>query len=102
MFHADLILAHAGQLITCSGRAPRTGAAQGVAPALADGAVASLDGRIVFAGTASELERQVAPIPGAVRFDAGGRTIVPGFVDAHTHALFAGDRRGELQQRLAG
>jgi imidazolonepropionase len=100
--HADLIVTHARQLITCAGPAPRSGSAQGEAPAIADGAVASLDGRIVFAGRSSDLERDVTPLPGAVTLDASGRTIVPGFVDAHTHAMFAGDRRGELRQRLAG
>ena len=34
--------------------------------------------------------------------DAVRLSIVPGFVDAHTHAIFAGDRRGELRRRLAG
>ena len=34
--------------------------------------------------------------------DAAGCTVVPGFVDAHTHLVYAGDRRDELRQRLAG
>jgi imidazolonepropionase len=40
--------------------------------------------------------------PHATRVDARGGTVVPGFVDAHTHVVFAGDRRQELQRRLAG
>jgi imidazolonepropionase len=40
--------------------------------------------------------------PGAVRLDARGCAVVPGFVDPHTHAVFAGDRRDELRRRLAG
>ena len=40
--------------------------------------------------------------PGAVVLDAGGGTVVPGFVDPHTHVIYAGDRREELRRRLAG
>jgi imidazolonepropionase len=67
-----------------------------------DGALASHAGRIVFAGPSSELARQVAPAPGATIVNLHDRSIVPGFVDAHTHAVFAGDRRDELRRRLAG
>ena len=41
-------------------------------------------------------------LDGIVRVDARGCTVVPGFVDAHTHVVYAGDRREELRQRLAG
>ncbi len=69
---------------------------------VADGALAAHDGRIVFAGASADLERCVAPLPGAAVVDLTGRSIVPGFIDAHTHAVFAGDRRDELRRRLAG
>jgi imidazolonepropionase len=39
---------------------------------------------------------------GAVVLDAAGGTVVPGFVDPHTHVVYAGDRREELRRRLAG
>ena len=99
---ADLIIRHARSLFTCAGPAPRRGAGQAVAGAVADGAVASLDGIIVFAGTTAECDRQITPAPGARVLDASDRTIVPGFVDAHTHAVFAGNRLEELRRRLAG
>ena len=41
-------------------------------------------------------------VPGAVVLDAAGGTVVPGFVDPHTHVVYAGDRREELRRRLAG
>ena len=44
----------------------------------------------------------MAPLAGARQIDAGGQSVVPGFVDAHTHAVFAGDRCQELRLRLAG
>jgi imidazolonepropionase len=98
----DLIIRNARQLITCAGPAPRRGAAQSALDVLADGALASLDGRIVYAGPSSDLDARVAPLPGARHIDAAGRSVVPGFVDAHTHAVFAGDRREELRLRLGG
>ena len=69
---------------------------------MADGAIAAHDGRIVFAGTSSELSDRITPTPDARIVDLTGHSIVPGFVDGHTHAVFAGDRRDELRRRLAG
>jgi imidazolonepropionase len=69
---------------------------------VADGALAARAGRIVFAGATTEADRQVEPTPGATIFDLHHRSIVPGFVDPHTHAVFAGDRRDELRRRLGG
>jgi imidazolonepropionase len=69
---------------------------------VADGALAAREGRIVFAGATADLGRAVAPLPGAAVFDLTDRSIVPGFVDPHTHAVFAGDRRDELRRRLGG
>ncbi len=98
----DLIVRNARQLITCAGPAPRRGAAQASLDVVADGAVASLEGTIVYAGPSAGLATRVEPLPNARLVDAGGHSIVPGFVDAHTHAVFAGDRREELRRRLAG
>lgn len=89
-------------MVTCAGPAPRCGAAQREVSPIHQGAVASSGGRIVFVGPDRELERSVDVAPGAVVLDAGGGTVVPGFVDPHTHVIFAGDRREELRRRLAG
>jgi imidazolonepropionase len=102
MTPADLIIRGARQLITCAGDAPRRGAAQADLGAIPDGAVAAFDGVIVYAGPTSELDATVSPAPGARVIEAAGHSLVPGFVDAHTHAVFAGDRRDELRRRLAG
>ncbi len=102
MLTADLLIRHARTLYTCAGPVPRCGPSQGDAGALADGAVASLAGTIVFVGDTATCDRAVRPAPGARVVDASGHTVVPGFVDAHTHVLFAGDRRDELRRRLAG
>jgi imidazolonepropionase len=100
--HADLVLHDASEILTCRGPAPRRGAAQADAGAIREGSVAALGGRIVFVGDAARCRDEVELLPGAVHVDARGCTIVPGFVDAHTHAVYAGDRRGELRRRLAG
>jgi imidazolonepropionase len=102
MHPADFVIRHLRQLIPCEGPAPRRGTAQGVAPGIGDGALATHEGTIVFAGPTQGLAAAVAPLPGARVIDAPGYSLVPGFVDAHTHVMFAGDRGGELRRRLAG
>ncbi len=102
MITADFIIERADLVATCAGPAPRRGTAQREITAVRSGSIAAHDGRIVFVGPADALDRDVAVQPGAVRLDARGCTVVPGFVDPHTHIVYAGDRRDELQQRLAG
>jgi imidazolonepropionase len=88
--------------VTAAGPAPRRGADQGRVDTIPDAALAVTAGRIVFAGPDRELEREVALSPDTRVIDARRWSVVPGFVDAHTHALYAGDRREELRRRLAG
>ena len=64
-----------------------------------DGAVASLDGRIVFSGAASDLP---ASLDTAQTIDCQGRWITPGLIDPHTHLVHGGDRAHEFELRLAG
>jgi imidazolonepropionase len=66
--------------------------------AVEDGVVASLDGRILYAGSAAE-----APAFDAREtIDCEGRWITPGLIDPHTHLVFGGDRAHEFELRLAG
>jgi imidazolonepropionase len=99
---ADFLIENADLIATCRGPAPRTGSAQRQISALAHGAVAAHAGRITWIGPADAVHDHVSLLPGAVRVDVRGCTVLPGFVDPHTHVVYAGDRRGELQQRLAG
>ena len=99
---AETVVLHLGQLATCAGPAPRRGAAQGSVEIVEDGALAIIDERIVFAGRTTDLEKAVTIAHATVVHDAPHLSAVPGFVDPHTHAVFAGDRRAELRQRLAG
>jgi imidazolonepropionase len=102
MIEADFILHDADVAYTCRGPAPRRGADQRNAQPIQNASIASNSGRIVFVGSAIDCAGHVQAAPNAVRVSARGRTVVPGFVDPHTHLVFAGDRRSELQQRLAG
>jgi imidazolonepropionase len=102
MTPADLVVRNIGCLATLAGAAPRTGAGlRDLAPVEAV-AVACHRGRIVYAGPEAGLPAAVAPEPGATVLDADGAAVVPGFVDAHTHLAFAGNRDEEIRRRLAG
>ena len=97
----DLLIEHAAQLITmASPGGPKRGAAMRELEIIADGALAIAAGRIVAAGPTDAVRAQ-APSP-ARRIDARGKAVLPGFVDAHTHVIFAGDRVGEFERRLEG
>jgi imidazolonepropionase len=99
---ASLLIEHLDQLYDVAGPAPRTGSRQGHLTPIADGAVAANAGRILAVGTTAEVRRQVSVDDSTRVVDGRGRSLVPGFVDPHTHVIFAGDRRDELRQRLAG
>ena len=102
MLAADFLIEHASVIATCGGTVPRRGPAQRDIASIHNASIAALDGRIVWVGPADAVGRHIDMTAGATRVDARGCAVVPGFVDAHTHVVYAGDRRGELQQRLAG
>ena len=99
---ADFVIENADLIATCAGPAPRRGPAQREITPLLDSVVAAHEGVITYVGPREGLSKQVEVVGGATRIDARGCTVVPGFVDPHTHVVFAGDRGGELQRRLAG
>jgi len=99
---ADFVIEHASLVATCAGPAPRRGAAQGDITPIHDASIAAHQGVIVYVGPRDRLHASVQIRTNATRVDATGCTVVPGFVDPHTHVVFAGDRRHELQRRLAG
>jgi imidazolonepropionase len=99
---ADFVIDHASLVATCAGPAPRRGPAQGDITPIRDGCVAAHQGVIVYVGPAPDAEDQLDLHDEAVRLDARGCTVVPGFVDPHTHLVFAGNRQDELHRRLAG
>ncbi len=98
--HADLLIDNAGQLLTlASPGGPKRGAAMRDLGLVTGGAVAVRDGRIMAVGPSAELRRA---IDADIHLDAAGGTVMPGFVDPHTHLVWAGDRADEFEMRIAG
>ena len=100
--NATLVIEHLDELHPVEGPAPRAGARQGDHTFIPDGAIASDGSRIVAAGSTAHVRETVTIGHDTRVVDGRGRSLVPGFVDAHTHVVFAGDRRDELRRRLAG
>lgn len=95
---------HCGQLVTLAGKAgSRRGAGEmrqlGI---VEDGAMVIADGKIERTGTTDNLRAALAVEKHLDVIDAQGCLITPGFVDAHTHMVFAGSRVAEFEQRIAG
>jgi imidazolonepropionase len=89
------------QLVTLSGPTrPRTGTDMRDLAIIQNGAMLIEAGRIRQVGTRSEIEALIEKDCGIV--DAGNRVVLPGFVDAHTHPVFAGNRANEFEQRVSG
>jgi imidazolonepropionase len=99
--NVDVLIEHAAQLITVAAPGgPKRGAAMRELDAIPDGALAAAGGRIVAVGTTAEVRARVDGA--ATVIDARGKVVLPGFVDAHTHVVFAGDRVDEFELRLQG
>lgn len=97
---ADLVISNIGQLVTCAsaGKLSRGPSMSNIA-VIEDGAIAVADGKFAGVGTLREIERDFES--GEV-IDAGGRAVCPGFVDPHTHIVFAGDRLDEFESKIKG
>jgi imidazolonepropionase len=95
---ADLIIHSASQLLTLAG-GPQRGPALGDLGIVEDGAIAVADGNILAVGSTDEIQHQFST---QRTIDAGGAVVLPGFVDPHTHLIFAGDRAAEFEMRIAG
>ncbi len=96
----DLIIHSANQVITLSGGAPKRGAEQGNLGILREGAIAIDGDEIVAVGDTLDI-LSLADVH-TRKLDARGKVVLPGFVDAHTHVVFAGDRADEFEMRLKG
>jgi imidazolonepropionase len=102
MIEADLAVVGISELATPQGSTARLGADLSRLRVVPDAAVACRDGRIVFAGTERDFRQAVRLPAGGRTLDARGGTVLPGFVDAHTHLPFAGWRESEFNERLSG
>ena len=99
---SSLEIRNAACLATPLGTSARRGPAQGEILRIPDAALRAENGILVFVGTEAEYARRFAGRPAAVSLDATGKTLLPGFVDAHTHPVWVGDRGEEIGRRLAG
>ena len=99
--NADILIVNAKELLTLAGleRSPRTGKQMRELGIVRDGALAIHEGRIVGVGTTREMQRIFRA--GYV-VNAQGKTVLPGFVDPHTHLVFVGSREDEFQLRVEG
>ena len=97
----SLAIINCSQLVTLAGPArPRTGAEMLALGVVSRGGLFVRDGLIERAGTSGEIEPLIDASTTVV--DAGGRVLLPGFVDAHTHPVFAGTRVDEFEERSKG
>ena len=92
---------HASELVTCKGPAPKKGKDMADIGLIADGGVLIHDDKIFAVGTTEELDKMVNLDEYEV-IDATGKTVLPGFVDSHTHFVFGGYRANEFSWRLKG
>ncbi len=96
-----LTVVNCGELVTLAGppRA-RVGTEMRRLGIVPNGGMRIRDGRITVIGPSHQIEAQISSSDVVV--DAGGRTVLPGFVDAHTHTVFAGNRADEFEMRAEG
>lgn len=93
-----MLIHSASQLLTLSG-GPQRGRKLGYLGIIKDGALLIEGEKIAAIGKSSEM---LEHFPDEPRVDANGKVVMPGFVDPHTHAIWAGDRSAEFEQRLQG
>src|SRR3954454_4439038 len=92
---------HAAQLVTMAGpKGPRVREQMRELAIIPDGGMLIEDGRVVATGRSSEIEKALPA--GAEIIEARGKVVLPGFVDAHTHPVFGGDRVDEFEMRAQG
>jgi imidazolonepropionase len=95
-----LAVLHASQLVTLAGpKRPRVSAEMSELAIIRDGGMVIREGKIDIVGSSNEIEKIAGD---AEVVDAGGRVVFPGFVDAHTHLVFAGNRLDDFERRARG
>ena len=97
---ADLVISNIGQLVTCaSGGVPKRAAAMRDVGLITDGSVVVVNGKITAVGNSRDISDDWTADE---IIDAGGKVVCPGFVDSHTHIVFAGDRLDEFELKIKG
>lgn len=98
---ADTLIVNASELVTLAGgnEKPRTGKQMRELGIIKNGCVAIKDGRILAVGKTPEIRKNFRA---ENIVNASGKTVLPGFVDPHTHLVFSGSREDEFQMRIEG
>lgn len=95
------LITNCAELVTVAGSTPRRGRALRNIGIIEDGALLVHTGKVVAIGA----RRRIEKLPAARRarkLDAGGRVVLPGFVDSHTHLVFPASRAAEYEMRIGG
>src|SRR5438552_7690274 len=96
----SLAVLHASHLVTLAGpKRPRVGCEMSELAIIRDGGMLIRDSKIDILGPSDEIEKNAR---GSEIVDARGRVVLPGFVDAHTHLVFAGNRLDDFERRARG
>jgi len=97
----DWLITGCSQLLTLRGAVPRRGRALRELGIIRDGAIVVRDDRIAAIGPRRRIER-LREARRAEKLELGGRVVLPGFVDSHTHLIFPATRAAEYEQRISG
>ena len=95
-----MIIKNASQLVTCSGFAAKKGKEMNDLGIIEDGAVVIEEGVIKWVGKTKDIPRHYEKVAEVI--DATNKTVLPGFIDSHTHFVFGGYREEEYSWRLKG
>jgi imidazolonepropionase len=97
---SSIAILHASQLVTLAGpKRSRAGRELSELAIIPDGGMLIRDGRIDIVAPTTDIEKEAG---GAEIIDAHGKVVLPGFVDAHTHLVFAGNRLDDFERRVRG
>lgn len=100
MEKVNILILNAAQLVTCANNGrPKRGEQMRDVGMIQNGAVAVQDGKILAVGSTDEITSQYES---DTVIDASGKAVVPGFVDCHTHTVYAGSRLDEFEMQIAG
>jgi imidazolonepropionase len=94
---ADLLITGISQLVTAEGARAKHGCEMSALKVVRDAAFAVSEGRIAWVGSARDWDGQAERI-----VDVGGSAVLPGLIDPHTHAVWAGDRMADFDARTSG
>jgi imidazolonepropionase len=94
---ADLLMRGISQLVTAEGAGPKHGAAMRRLKVVEHAALAVAEGKFLWTGAEADWSGEAA-----ATVDAGHRAVVPGLLDPHTHAVWAGDRLADFEARISG